>query len=244
MKPSREVWASDLAARHLGGPKTDDLIAHTGPDTHCAFCGKPIRTGDLYEPATALGEYFSDTRDLADNTRMSCPACSAVRTKKAMFALQRALVTDYGIYSIAPAAARSWLFLTPPEPPFVAVLTTATLQHLIWRTPVTLSSDLIVIRHGARLHTIRPRLVAEARDVCLRLRDADPKIKNGPYVLLDRAEEAPTHGLLREQVWQTMSQEERAIFNRLTPGEVWALAHVISVSPSQPQPVTIKGVST
>lgn len=241
MKASPEIWPSDLAARHLGGPKLDSAIAHSGPGTHCAFCGKPICTGDLCEPAAALGEFFSDTRDLAAYTRRSCPACARVRSKKAMFALQRALVTEDGIYSIAPAAARAWLFLTPPKPPFVAVLTTATLQHLIWRTPVTVSRDLIVIRHGARLHTVRPSLVAQARDSCLRWHEANPQIKWGPYVMLDRAEEAPTHGLLREQVWQMMSQNEKDLFLSLTPGEVWALAHVIHTEPIEPKPIEIKG---
>ena len=241
MKSSLEIWPSDLAARHLGGPKLDSAIIHDGPDTHCAFCGKPIRKGDPCEPAEALGEFFSDTRDLAAYTHLSCPACARVRTKSAMFAVQRALITEDGIYSIAPTAARAWLFLSPPKPPFVAMVTTATLQHLVWRTPVTLSRDLIVIRHGARLHTIRPSLVAQARQICLRLNESNPQIKFGPYVALDRAEESPAHGLLREQVWQAMPQSERGLFSSLTPGEVWALAHVIHTEPIEPKPVEIKG---
>lgn len=226
------MWASDLAAKHLGGPKLE-WAEPAKANTHCTYCGRPIKAGEPSH-SVALNEYFSATRDLAAFSGVSCPACARLMGKSEMFRVLRSVITEDGIYPLTKHSARAWLFFTPPKPPFVAVLASSTLQHLVWRTPVTLSRELIVVRHGNRLHQIRPALLRRASDAIARLREINPAWRCGPYVSLDREESSLVHAMVREDAWQALADEERDMFLSLKPGEIWALSYA-DVEPIAPQ---------
>src|SRR5690606_12926666 len=90
--------------------------------SHCSHCAKIIKAGDLYG-RIQLAEFFSDTRDLAAPNGIICWACIYVRKKVLLNGLSRAVITQDGVYPIAQAVHKAWLFTNPPEPPFVAVHT-------------------------------------------------------------------------------------------------------------------------
>ena len=237
------MWASDLALAALKA--TPIGLPHSGEPTACSHCGKPIHAGDLCSPVS-VGQFFSDTRDLAEFSGIACGGCLVLRTKKAMNGLSYAVLTPDGIYPIAKFAHKAWLFLEPPEPPFIAVHTSATMQHLVWRTPVTLSKELIYLRRGADLFTLRPalikRAVAAAQAIQQRRLANDPKAMLSPYAAMDLKLRDASHGKLSPKALAVMEADETDLFYRLSPGEVWALGHLLIKTPpvpEKPEPITI-----
>lgn len=238
------MWPSDLALEAL--QVSPEGIPYGGDATACSHCGKPIQHGDLHTPVS-VGQFFSDTRDLAAFTGIVCGGCAVLRRKKAMNGLSYAVLTKDGIFPIAKDAHKAWLFLDPPEPPLIAVHTSATMQHLVWRTPVSLSKDLISLRRGGDLFTIRPPMIKAAITAAKALQErrlaSEPKAILSPYAVVDRKLRDANHGKLSPKAVEAMTQEERNLFYALTPGEVWALTHLLTKTPPTPEkpaPIVIK----
>ena len=235
--------ATQLALEALGGARvgTPWRIA-----TRCACCGAPIAEGDLAVP-TSFGNNFTDDLSLATRSGVVCGACAPFLTIGPMRALQKVVVTRDGAYPLAKDVHRAWFFLTPPEPPYVAVVSDSMLQHLVWRTPVTLSNDLQIVRLGQRLLTIRrPVLLAAldwAREAMLAtLEPGQPAPENfarHPYVSLDREMTGTAHARIRNDVAAApRAAPWLAKLRELTPGETWALATLAKragVTPEQPE---------
>ena len=243
------IWPGDLVLSGLGtDAESVTSLRWDGADTVCSHCGKPVRHGDPYSPATC-SSMFSDTRDLAAFTGIVCAGCSAARSKLVMNFASYVVFTRSAAYPIAKDAHKAWLLLDPPEPPFLAVHTTATMQHLLWRTPVTLSRDLLYLRMGAALLTIRrQRLIAAlsiAADVRARRIAAEGKAGPSMYLHVDRrAAFDPAHGRLSPRATVHMTDAERRLMNALTPGETWAvglLATDRELLTEQPEPIRLKG---
>jgi CRISPR type IV-associated protein Csf1 len=240
------LWASDLALQALKRPPQGE--AWTGPHpVICSHCGKPIGPGDPHTPVK-VGEFFSDTRDLASDSGVVCGGCIVLRAKKSMNGLSFMVLTPTGLFPIAQSIHKAWLFLTPPEPPFVAVHTSATMQHLVWRTPVTLSKELIFLRRGSDLFTIRPKVLRASLNIAhalqqRRLAAGEKAAFLSPYVRLDVKKILDiNHGRLNPKVVALMTDSERHHFYRLTPGELWALGFLFAKNtpvPTQPEPVTL-----
>jgi len=210
----------------------------------CAMCAAPIAVGDLFV-RTEYGQNFTDDASLAARgSGMLCGHCATAKTVGSMRLMQKAVFTREGAYPLAKDIHRAWFLLTPPEPPFVAVVSNSMQQHLVWRTPVSWSKDLFHVRFGGHLFKIRRPVLLEALDACAKFMSSQPEnagktgdaIRKHPYVLLSRDAEELTHGVLRSDLGPTP-----AILHRLTPGEVWALATLAKAktpSPEKPQRLT------
>lgn len=244
--PRDVVWASDLAIKALKAkPESAMHWAHDMP-TECSHCGRPIVADAPYSPVF-VGPFFSDTRDLASFTGVVCGGCMILRTKKAMNALSFAVITENAIYPIAKDIHKAWLFLDPPEPPFLAMHTSATMQHLCWRTPVTLSRDLIYLRRGPEVLVLRPQVIRQAVEIAntileRRLAAGDVKAFASIFAVFDRAMRAANHGLLNPRVLAAASSAERELLYQLTPGEIWALGFLLVKQPpvpTRPDPIDI-----
>ncbi|EOJ3045516.1 CRISPR type AFERR-associated protein Csf1 [Pseudomonas aeruginosa] len=252
------VWPSDLAMQALGIRPNEFLGADTpiwrAPPAPCGRCGRPIHAGEPYKYALAR-DTFSDTRDLSAPGNPICGACVILGLKPAMNRLSFSVLTKNGVYPIAKDTHKAWLFLSPPPPPFVAVISASTMAHLVWRTPVSLSKERFFLRYGNDLFTIRPEKITSAISCAKALKQRreeqqEPKRANAkgasvrlsPYLALDRDLANHNHGQLSSAALEHMKPAEKALFLSLTPGEVWALSFLLTTKPpipEQPQPLSI-----
>lgn len=234
MQYPSEVIASALALK----PEVSLPIWKKSP-THCSHCGIVIAEGEPYSPLKA-GAFFSDTRDLAEGNALVCWRCVHLRSKVLMNGLSFTVTTKDNIYPIAKDVHKAWLLLAPPEPPFVAVHSSSTMQHLAWRTPVTLSKDLIYLRYGPALYTIRPALLNRAMQIAESLSVRAGEAWMTP-MFLDRKADEEYHGRLNPKAAPLLTEDEREFFLNLGAGERWALAYLMHSkrpTPEKPEPIT------
>lgn len=214
------------------GPE-DGLMEWAAEPTTCSHCARPITAGDLYSPSS-VGAFFSDTRSLASSSRSICWRCMILRKKPMLNGLSYALITLDGAFQISKDVNKAWLFLTPPPAPFVVMHSSSTMQHLCWRTPVTLDSRLIRMRFGNHLFTIRPHAVRMALQIADRMNEGHAKWRS-PLVL-DRKASDGNHGALTRAGREALEAEDQAFLMELTPGERWALAFLMHSKRPQPEP--------
>lgn len=199
----------------------------------CALERRPLEPGEPCLPFKP-GPNFLDNTSITDSSVIS-GAAALFMAKAVMLKTQRAVFSGEGAFSLATDAARAWFFLTPPKPPYVAVIADSMLQHLIWRAPVNLSQDLIRFRHGHKLLTVRrPRLIEAMR--VLNALDAPA------FVALDRDGKHPGHGVLRASCPPEIARQ----LVDLTPGELLALATLAKknpVTPARPEPIQLNALS-
>jgi len=233
------LFPSDLVAEALKLKPDAGLPAWQQGPTHCSHCARPIEAGDLYSTYKA-GEFFGDTRDLAAYSGIVCWRCVHLRKKPFMDSLLFRLVTRTEIYPIATNVAKAWLFMTPPEGPFVIThSSTGQTQHLAWRTPVTLDNRLLTLRYGPTLYTIRPEAIRRVADMARRMNDGQTAWINP--ILFDRKGADPAHGLVNPKALPLLLEGEREFLMGLSPGERWGLASVVHSKmpvPEMPEPIT------
>ena len=227
-----------------------DQVFKLGPDkglltwdkdaVPCSHCARPIERGDLYSPSS-VGAFFSDTRNLASSSRSICWRCLILRKKPMLNGLSYALITQDGVFQISKDSNKAWLFTTPPPAPFVVMHSSSTMQHLCWRTPVTLDNRRIQIRFGNNLFVVRPGAVREALAIADRMNEGRKKWASP--ISLDRKAADTGHGTLTNAGRDQLSEEEQQILLNITPGERWALAYLMHSKrpqPEQPECITSK----
>jgi len=112
-------------------------------DTHCILCGSGISAG---APCTPRAETnfdagtFNDVPSAQNRTgSFLCPDCLPLWRKEFLQSYSKMLVTPEGMFKIASNLDAASFLLAPPETPFMAYISNAQQQHLIWRTPVNYS---------------------------------------------------------------------------------------------------------
>lgn len=261
MTQARIHYASEIAVK---GAKLElDGAPWTGAATRCACCGKPIQRGDIaVRDKDRFGRSFMDGPYLAARgSGAVCGACSAVMNAVPLIKMQRVVATEDGVYSIGKDAERAWFLLTPPKPPYVAVVSDTKQAHLIWKTPPTLDENLMIVRLGQQILRIRrPRLLQAIKD-CQLAADAlnaeGGKKGRGhpaselrhPFIALHRALDHPLHGVLRTDLLRSpQAAAETDVgaaigrLKQLTLGETWALATLAKRKveiPVRPEPINL-----
>ena len=208
------------------------LLQWSGAPTTCSHCSRPIAEGDLYSPSS-VGAFFSDTRNLASTSRSICWRCVILRKKPMLNGLSYALITQDGAFQISKDVNKAWLFLTPPPAPFVVMHSSSTMQHLCWRTPVTLDNRYIRLRFGSHQFMIQPSNIRQALQIADRLNEGQPKWRSPLY--LDRKASESGHGTLTRFAKEGLPAEEQAFLMSLSPGERWALAYLMHSKRPQPE---------
>lgn len=233
-------YPSDVVDQVLNLSPDKGLLIWRGDSTHCSLCARPINDSDLYSPS-ALGEFFSDTRDLSCNSRIICWRCVALKKQALLFGLQNAVVTADGVFPVAKDVNKAWLFTMPPEGPMLITFSSiAMAQHLSWRTPITLSNQLLRVRFGHRLFTVRPSAINRALAIADTL-NADSKQRWRSPLYLDRAATDESHGKLLPWAQQALDDESVAFLTSLSAGEYWALAYLMHTKrpvPEKPESIT------
>lgn len=231
--------SSEIISSALNLSPSKGLPVWVDEDTHCSHCAIAINEGDVYSPVT-LGAFFSDTRDLCNDAAIVCWRCVHLRSKVFLNGLSYTVVTNDEIYPIAQNIHKAWLFLSPPEPPFVALNSSSTMQHLSWRTPVTLDNQRISIRFGPKLFVVKPANIRKALDIALSITAKNQGKWISPMIL-DRKASQEYHGLINPKSIALMSLEEIDFFVSLSPGDRWALSAVMQSklpNPIKPDPIT------
>ena len=156
-----------------------------------------------------------------------------------MMATQNCLITAEGIFSLASSAAKKHLLLHPPPPPFAVCFSDTTLQHLIWRTPLSL---LPRDHPPANLQPTFQDEFATGTGGAWTLHRAPPERQdspraNSPLLSLDYHWRSLTSAYLHPAVEATATAAELKTFCRLTPGDWWGvgilLMQAVPQAPSQ-----------
>lgn len=215
-------------------------------NTHCCMCALNIKKGDLYTKAD-FGSSFMDGPSLASKSGCVCGYCSAAKQVDVLRYMQKAVFTPTGAYSLAKDVHRAWFLLTPPEPPFVAVVSDTMIQHLIWRTPINYSKDVFVVRLGQRLLKIRrPVLIKAVEESASFMENESVNTKlaqpmKHPFASLSREVDGLSHGQIRNEFTGRVPK----ILLTLTPGELWAMATLAkrdTPTPEQSEKIILTGV--
>ena len=238
---------SELAAKALRLTPTGRPLQ--GHDTHCAMCQRAIHEGDLAEPLK-LSQSFTDFVHLRPGSEHVCGWCSTTMPQQAMRALQRSCITGDGIYNLNTDAARAWFWLTPPDPPYVLVINHSVMAtfHYYWRTPVTLSNELVAMNLDGKVHSVRrARVIAAIGQAKVLIdasqRHADKKNKpiKSPFRMLARqpAKGDSAHGVLNPRVATLRALEPEcevaaSALQELNPGELAALSAMVKAAPAEP----------
>lgn len=250
------IYTSEIATKALGLKPLGNT--HEGPDSVCAMCARPIHQGDLSQ-RKVLSRSFTDFPKLAPSDYI-CGYCNATARQEIMRELQRCVITEIGIYGLNTDEARSWLWTTPPKPPFAVVINHSTMAafHYFWRTPVTLDADLITMNVDDVIYQVRRDRVMRALAYAGQLLAKAPALakKKGvmksPFLVLSRdpsKSARASNGRIHRDALELaeMFPECRPavqFLQNLSPGELIALSPMVKQKPAAPvQPPLITAVS-
>ncbi|HBO2935137.1 TPA: hypothetical protein L4R50_000131 [Pseudomonas aeruginosa] len=225
-------YPSDVVDQVFKLPPDKGLLTWENDPVACSHCARPIEKGDLYSPSS-VGAFFSDTRSLASTSRSICWRCLILRKKQMLNGLSYALITQDGVFQISKDTNKAWLFTTPPPAPFFVMHSSSTMQHLCWRTPVTLDSRRIKVRYGNNLFVVRPEAIREALEIADRMNEGQKKWL--APIFLDRKAADSGHGALTKAGREHLSAAEQELLLNITPGERWALAYIMHSKRPQPE---------
>ena len=233
------LYASDIVDRPFRLTPDPFSPVLEGEPCVCSHCSRMIEVGEHYEDSK-VGQFFSDTRDLASSSRKICWRCVYLRSRTLMYGMAATVVTMDDVYPIARDVNKAWLFTDPPPAPFLVTHSSSTMQHLAWRTPMTLDNSLIHVRFGPDLFTGRPEYINRALAIADRLNEGEKQWRTPVY--FDRKAQDSTHGLITSFGKERLSDAEAHFFNSsLSAGERWALAYLMHSRrpvPEKPEPTT------
>ncbi len=216
------MTTSEFARQALGIAKVGKpLLEPAG----CMFCGRWMIAGEIAEPFCP-SKNFMDDASLVHRALPGtlCGDCVALSTKSVMMSTQNCVISTEGIFSLASSAAKKHLLLHPPPPPFALCFSDTTLQHLIWRTPLSLSHEAIYLRISSRLLRMNHRRVLAAHALCLALhRRAGFADGASPLLSLDYHWRSLTSAYLHPAIEVVAEGKELQMLCELGPGDWWGL---------------------
>ncbi len=227
----------------------------------CALCGTEIKIGDLHSPLSLEKSFMDDIYMAARGSRYVCGWCVPHMSAIALRS------NGYMVFSLEEErpfhkwADIAYSLENPPKPPFVMVHANAKNQHMAWRAPVNLSTEMFYVRFGLYDLKIRRKFLLQAVKDCILLGTAAEEAKNKsdlekgkkpaaaktnrktlphPFISLspDLKDNALTHARLKPAVLEMAetNPEYQEAVNRilnLTLGETWGLRHLLTPGAGQ-----------
>lgn len=220
-------------------------VAIAEHDGHCALCGGPITAGEPMTPTSTLGESFNNKHDARGaGSRMICGACSSLSDRVWMERQSKALVTPAGIFKLASNGHQADFILRPPAPPFVAFISAGKMQHLIWRSRVTLSHEEIYVRLGDLQLVFSHRRVMTLFEAASSLRAfmvANGMAGKNPLVGFDRELASTVGARVRPDLARAVEDDAVAAahvqaLESMRIGELWAVGILLIAKPEAVEP--------
>lgn len=244
---SAQINPSALVARAAGvEPVKAGVASEPG---RCCMCGFPHEVGEFILPWEPTDSFTDYGNLLAPNAQQICGWCAALWTQDFTQKYLRSMVCEQGVFPCASNDHIAYWLLNPPEPPYVLFMGDQKRQHVVWRTPVSLSKELILMRFGERLMSIRPAVLREAtvqvRALLAITNVAMKKKRKSPFFKLSRDMDSQQHGLIIEDILALADEDPAAgsyveLLNSLTPGEIWGLTStVFATNPHRPEPALV-----
>ena len=253
------ISPSSLAVSALGLAPSGSKISDGSEKLSCAMCGVRIGKGMKYD-LLELSPSFTNQLSMAiPGGAHICGDCKTVLANgEFLQAFATVLISKDGVFSVMRKENRAAAFLEPPEPPFCISIQNAQQQHMIWRTPVSLSRDLILIRVGEQILRLRRQKLVQAREIVFRLDDLRQNIAiSGQSKVAKRAvqEYAESPFVSDAGTWKytstkvgvknfwyskleeagVVTEAEQNLLSSLNPGEAWALQAVLHRFPALPE---------
>lgn len=237
-------YSSDIVSVTFGLKPDTSLPVWVGETCKCSHCARPIDDGEHYEQSS-VGQFFSDSRDLycsvdvGPGKRAICWRCSWLRKRPLLLGFGAAVVTKDHVYPIHKDVHKAWAFTTPPDGPFLVTHSSSTMQHLAWRTPVTLDNRLMTVRFGPNLFTVRPAAIRKALAICDAMNSGTDPWRSP--LILDRKATRLNQGQLTQHGKANLAEDDAQFLSGLSSGEYWALAYLMHSKrpvPEVPEPIT------
>lgn len=249
------ISPSRMAIRAMGLAEGGSESMPDGPPGMCSYCGAPILPGERCEQMQPKHTFTNHLAMARPGGLLTCGACVTILNNNAFLGtLGTSCITETALYPLAKSAHRASILLDPPPPPFAIVIQASRQQHAIWRAPVTLSRDMILVLHGDTLMRIRRPVLLAARQACLDIheREVMPGIKGRDKAAVVKAETpflidgkreflragAPRRWYDRLRLLGRIRPEEAALLSSLTPGEAWAM-HCVLTPAERPAPLSM-----
>jgi CRISPR type IV-associated protein Csf1 len=228
-------------------------------NAQCVMCGVRMLEGDqaaAWEPTIGFTNFV---HLLAPTSKHVCPDCAgAWRVEFTQSWATGVIFNEDGVHKANSADTMAHALLYPPMTPFLWVKGDQKQQHLVWRTPVTIDKNLVRVRLGEKVVTIRRLVVIGALKA---FRDAEEVLKSIPKELRPAKKANPGNesGLFRYLAWDVDHVDHSLISDGLIAlsvghkhaqqfsclkdllqslnfGEVWALMILLkSKKPTKPE---------
>ena len=221
------------SALYCAGAKVKPVTSTTAIDpSHCMMCGTAVTAGAATNLVSrdTFNDAFNNKLDLRTKQgRYVCGNCMALWHKDFLQRYSKTYATAHGVFKLASNDDLMAFLTNPPEPPFVALISTTQQQHLIWRTPVNYSQATLQVRLGDQVLTIRRKVLEQATRDWLRLVEImrAAKLKGAMPAVLERQLDASRIGVIRNDVQQAaLAAGEEGLLCRMAAlsfGEWWAL---------------------
>lgn len=219
------------------------------PGHCCGVCGIQLQVGEVVDDMRLPATFTNHSSLAYPSEKWRCSACTAIMTRSAFqMGVSTVLITQDDIYPMMRKEHRAWFFLTPPKPPFALAIQNAKQQHTVWRAPVTLNTDQIVMRVGEQVLRIRRPLLLKAAEQAKKInalrvavgRPSKEALQN-PFVN-DWKFQSSTGGQLKQWVFKMLAdniispQDIDALLS-LNGAEAWALTPVLHDAPVKPESI-------
>lgn len=223
-------------------PPGDNIVA-SGPATVCAMCAQPIASDQPRRRLSSLGKSFTDFAWLAHGSKGICVPCTAVGDRKFLAANMRGIACSEGLYPFKKNNDIAYWFHHLPPTPFTITVSSAKMQHMHWKVPLSTSRELFFMYIDGQNYTVRHQKVLEAIDAnrafrAQQLEGLDPK----------KAAKTTIRDLIYKD-WKTpftaaldcaATPEQTAAIRSLLPGELWLFTRIMNIdaeSVKKPDPI-------
>lgn len=221
-------------------------------DCTCAMCGARLKASDLVNAITkdTFGDSFNNKLDMHEPGDVLCGDCAALWSKDFLMKYSKTYANKNGVFKLASNEDIQAFILTPPSPPFVAVYNTRQQQHMIWRTPLCLSWDVLTVRLDDEILHIDRMKVIRAVGAWQRTVNSMKRLgMKGQPAYPERTLSSRATGSVRGDVAQQIAQDSEAgaqdvaTLKSLRVGEWWAMCALNKVDvhapTTWPQPIQV-----
>lgn len=239
--PSRFLSGTAVYRRAAGIHPVGTPLEHSAT---CALCGGAVLAGEAAAPLknTTFNEGFNNKLDVHTRGTVVCGDCEALWIPEFLQKYSRTYASAHGVFKLASNEDIQAFILRPPAPPSVAVFSTRKVQHMIWRTPVCLSAERLIVRVDDEvLHIDREKVLTGIRGWQYCEARMNALGMKGGVAYMRQKLDARLIGSMRADVARAVAGESAegaaavASLQALRMGEWWALGACRGVDLDRPE---------